>query len=429
MTAKDRESRSDKLSALIKDLAKSQEVLSGNKRLNDYYTKLRGIYLTKTTENFKHLRNDIFSVITEVHTSEPGAIDVLGENMRVLYVYTMSKPDEKLKASVSELFDDVSLDISRIKYIYAIDRRMAITGNDLFSQIDTANQKIEEAQKKYDSIKDDVDKTSKKISNAYSEFVSILGIFSAIVLVFFGGTSILGNVFSMVNEVDLPILIIAGSFIGIVVFDLLFMFIYFLAKILDRSIAATDRVMWWESLLNRFKTRYPIVFYANIAGVVVTYITIAVWMTEELFVNRIEVCETVGEVLAINLNMPPILYYLGVIIVVYNLSFTVAYILSRITDINIGRIIELKERYFYRYEKEENLTVIVRDYDYSNTKELKIGWFAPVYCFVRNTCSIVYSGTYNAIKRILCRYPYHIIINIILVAIFAGYIYLELKKV
>lgn len=203
MTQREISQRSEKLQALIEGLSKSQDVLKEKKSQNDYYMKLKGIYITKTGESFRHFYNEIFSVITEIHNQEPEAIDVLGENMRILYKYCMERDEDQIKEPIAKLFDHVSLDIARIKYTNAIDRRLELTGDTLLTQISDVNKKIEEAKNTYDGIKDDVEDTSKKINNAYSEFVSILGIFSAIVLVFFGGTSIIGNVIGSMKETNI----------------------------------------------------------------------------------------------------------------------------------------------------------------------------------------------------------------------------------
>ena len=63
MDKKEREERSKRLVALIEELSKSQEIFSNKKVLNDYYTKLGGIYKTKTGDYFRHFYNDIFSTI------------------------------------------------------------------------------------------------------------------------------------------------------------------------------------------------------------------------------------------------------------------------------------------------------------------------------------------------------------------------------
>ena len=60
MTQREISQRSEKLQALIEGLSKSQDVLKEKKSQNDYYMKLKGIYITKTGESFRHFYNEIF---------------------------------------------------------------------------------------------------------------------------------------------------------------------------------------------------------------------------------------------------------------------------------------------------------------------------------------------------------------------------------
>lgn len=145
-----------------------------------------------------------------------------------------------MKEAVYQLYDHVNLDIARINYIKVVDRRLETTGEDLKGKIEDAKVAAQKVQEITDSLTGTVEAMSNKVNNAYSEFVSILGIFSAIVLVFFGGTSIFGNIISNMKGTYIFKCIIMCLLTGIVIFDIIFMFIYFMAKIINRNIAATN---------------------------------------------------------------------------------------------------------------------------------------------------------------------------------------------
>lgn len=415
MTQREISQRSEKLQALIEGLSKSQDVLKEKKSQNDYYMKLKGIYITKTGESFRHFYNEIFSVITEIHNQEPEAIDVLGENMRILYKYCMERDEDQIKEPIAKLFDHVSLDIARIKYTNAIDRRLELTGDTLLTQISDVNKKIEEAKNTYDGIKDDVEDTSKKINNAYSEFVSILGIFSAIVLVFFGGTSIIGNVIGSMKETNIFITLIVTCFAGTIIFDILFMFIYFLAKLIDRNIATTAEELWWESTNIRMKNRYPIIFYANIISIIIIYVACLAGTIQWIVKNQYEVINWLNNNLQIDFVQQSLLFYITLVLVLYNITFIFAYILSKITDINIGRIISIKYNKDYSIENDGSSYMIVVDYDYEKAKRIRYISIAYIYITTCKVFSFVRNEIHNIVSRVVLRYPYWFVTNILLI--------------
>ena len=223
MTNDERRARNDKLNRLINELAESQEIFSDKKKYNYFYTKLRGIYLVGDSASFMHSHNELFSMLAELDSK--GKLEILGQNMEVLYKHCLFKKDEEMKEAVYQLYDHVNLDIARINYIKVVDRRLETTGEDLKGKIEDAKVAAQKVQEITDSLTGTVEAMSNKVNNAYSEFVSILGIFSAIVLVFFGGTSIFGNIISNMKGTYIFKCIIMCLLTGIVIFDIIFMFI------------------------------------------------------------------------------------------------------------------------------------------------------------------------------------------------------------
>ena len=49
-----------------------------------------------------------------------------------------------------------------------------------------------------------------------------------------------------------------------VTYNIVFMFIYFIAKLLDRNIATTKTSSEWIPIFKRLKIRYPIVYWYNV---------------------------------------------------------------------------------------------------------------------------------------------------------------------
>jgi len=243
------------------------------------------------------------------------------------------------------------------------------------------------------------------------------GIFSAIVLVFFGGTSIIGNIIEGMKETNIFITIIVTCFAGTIIFDLLFMFIYFLAKILDRNIAATQERVWWEPILARVRIRYPIIFYANIISTIVIYISGIIGTLQWIIKNQGDVVRWLNYNLLLDFTHAPLLFYMTLIFIGFNITFVFAYVLSKIADINIGRVIEIKYREDYTIEKDEFTSVVIVDYNYDNPKKMPYKWMSYPYVWVRKIISTIYVFIHNVISRVVCRYPYWFLFNIIVIGL------------
>ncbi len=214
---------------------------------------------------------------------------------------------------------------------------MDITGNELSEKYKTISAEAQEINKK----QKDINETINRINNIYSEFISILGIFSAIVLVYFGGTSIIGNVLNAINETSIFKGILICLVAGIIIFNIIFMFLYFLAKILDRSIAATNQYVEFYNIFDRFKKRYPIIFYINSLLLFCIVIDCLTWSVVLLLNNEsFIVCLD----LFVNKNYIDMYYvkYLFIaIIILFNICYTFYYLYCKFTDKLIGRYINL----------------------------------------------------------------------------------------
>lgn len=241
-----------KIKEVIKDLSKST-VFTSEQDINDYLDKFREIYINNDEVVYRHMYSDLFTTLLELKNKNI-VIDGIGENLYTIYL----KCDENdaLKKPLKKLVDHTNLEIARINYVSNIDERIGMTGQDL-------QEKFNETYEIATKLKPQVDTLFEKTNSTYSEFISILGIFSGIVLVYFGGTSILGNVLSNIENTFLLKSIAIAIIVGIIVLNVIFMFLYFLAKLIHENIARTTEDLSYESFTNRLKIKYPIVFYLN----------------------------------------------------------------------------------------------------------------------------------------------------------------------
>lgn len=117
-----------------------------------------------------------------------------------------------------------------------------------------------------------------KIEKMQSDFISILSIFSAVIIAFFGGMSVLGSVFSNIDKVSKYKLIFMTAIIGFIMFNLIYMLLHSISKITKNKIGVDIEADYcWGCRENYFikclATKYPIVFIYNSATIIICIFT------------------------------------------------------------------------------------------------------------------------------------------------------------
>ena len=137
------------------------------------------------------------------------------------------------------------------------------------------------AQRQYEQIakeeeyfnalaKKSVEEATKPIAAELNrELISLVGIFTALSFLVFGGVSSLDNIFSGAKDIPLLKLLIVGSVWGICMINLIFIFIFFIAKLTGISIKSDN-----AGNANIVK-RYPIVIFTN--WLLVTVLAFSIW--------------------------------------------------------------------------------------------------------------------------------------------------------
>ncbi len=186
----------------------------------------------------------------------------------------------------------ITLELNRIKYNFKNFNEMNLhTMNAALTNaakaVDSAMTELrkEQSQKIDLEVKEFREETNSlkgKVEDSYSQFVSILGIFSAVVLVFFGGMTAFGELFANMHSIGRFKLIFTAAFVGLIIFNMVFMFLYVLAKLLNREIAASTTaeaagkyaLTRW---IKRIWGRYPYLLLFNSVMFMVMLISFAAW--------------------------------------------------------------------------------------------------------------------------------------------------------
>lgn len=206
MSVNNEERQREEFRKILLDLAKSQESLENNYERSNMYRRLEALYRPDPEKEFRHYYSDIFSTLIEINNNaELGDLNILGQNLQLIMAgyQAVNYQNGQLidaSASIKKLYDHVNLDISRITYWDSKYRSESgiqeVT--ELKSQVNAFQITINEAQEKQKNLEKTQALVEQKLDNSQKEYITILGIFAAVVLAFIGGitfsTSVLNNI-------------------------------------------------------------------------------------------------------------------------------------------------------------------------------------------------------------------------------------------
>lgn len=222
-------------SDILLELSKSQNQLQDAYYRSSIYKRLEALYDAPSEgDHFRHFYSDIFSVLTQVQqNSDLGDINILGQNLDIIRsgYQPQNKTDDgrliNVSNSINKLYDHVSLDIARISYSDAADRRIEQKENiaQVKSEINALQEKINDTRK---GLTDTIDRT---VRDAQKDYIAILGIFAAVVLAFTGGIAFSTSVLENMHSVSAYRAIIISLIIGLVIYNVLFGLFHFIQRI------------------------------------------------------------------------------------------------------------------------------------------------------------------------------------------------------
>lgn len=228
---------------LLYKLAEFDSYSESNNMYDSIYLDFASLY-SKNYNNsisFRHYYSDIFGVLTDIWNSNlsKGCI----ENMTTRLDRVISNGesyDYLIIKKIKKLYDHIDLEQSRINYFYnTIRNTQGIHITDMKEEFRKLTDKIDESSKqlkKQDTKTKTMEKKystmEKKVNEYQKEYISILSIFSSVVLAFIGGmvfsTSILENIHKMNIFIGLSVI----SLLGIVLSNILLLLFNFISRLI-----------------------------------------------------------------------------------------------------------------------------------------------------------------------------------------------------
>lgn len=258
MNSKVESKKREEFCKILFDLAKENNFAQDAHSRFAMYKRLELLYdADRKEDRFRHYYSDIFSVLTQIQQNEElGSIDSLGDNLNAIkegYQPINKAPDGRLidiNSSINKLYDHINLDISRINYSDASDRKLS--GDELYAKVQSFDKQIGSVKTdlltSVNEIKNQVDEVEKKLDNSQKEYISILGIFSSVVLAFVGGLTFNTSVLNNIAKASIYRLIVISLIIGFVLSNIIFGLFYYVGILVNKKLN-TKPIIIFDTIL------------------------------------------------------------------------------------------------------------------------------------------------------------------------------------
>ncbi len=224
MPETDKKSKQKKLNEFLRKISKEDDAGLTKAKFDEFARELSsGVY----QNGFRHSYSELFPIIAEITKENKLAEQFpLQTNLQKFYDFLLRNKNEALAASVCKLLDHVNLEFARMTFLYS----------GPVEEVNELRKKQEETNNQIKKTKKDTEKMYKEAKNIQIQVISILGVFSAIVISFSGGLTFMGSVLSGLKDVSVLKAMILTLACGFVLYNIIFMMIYFLGRLTGRNL-------------------------------------------------------------------------------------------------------------------------------------------------------------------------------------------------
>lgn len=223
-------------------------------------------------------RHSYSKISAFIYNCEKGDIEYITENLNNLY-QIMTRAQSEYVSNVSKLVDHIELEDQReshIQEIYmdSIQKKMSIQRKITKAEFERQKYDLDKKLKdNKDNLEIEYRSQRQKIEGLNNNIVSVLGIFGAIIMAFFGGLSFLGGVLDNMHNVSAYRLSFIGALYLIGLFNIIFLLFYCISKIIEKPIHSNQASIknCKKCTKNRnpkcILEKYSLVAYFNLIGI------------------------------------------------------------------------------------------------------------------------------------------------------------------
>lgn len=220
---------------ILISMAKYQFKPTDKKQKADLYKQLENLYHpNNTAEQYRHFYTDIFSVFSQLESGELDGtaeivclnIETIRKGYRVLNVDESGNPID-ISENLKKLYDHASLEMARLNYAKSSTRENAQEA--IRAEY---GRKVNSFQSRLENLSASVTaKIDKSAQNAKKEYIAILSIFAAVLMVFFSGVGFSSAVLANIHNASIYRIMMGIVLLGMILFDIIWVLLEFIKEI------------------------------------------------------------------------------------------------------------------------------------------------------------------------------------------------------
>lgn len=243
----------EKQKRLIKVLEEMSEKMldTSTNDCDRYFKLLHEIYMSDTKNewehSFRHLYSAITTLVLKLYDSPSSDVtDTLTNNLYEVYKYCENNSDQdKFKKAIFKLYDHVALETVRCRhYRETTEKAESVTktlkeATDSYKQILDSSAVASDLKNITERIHistQELSTAKKDVNNLQNQVISVLGIFSAIIIAFFGGFSYFTSIFSNLHNLHICKALFFAALLGFILFNLIVLLLVVIAHLTGKPI-------------------------------------------------------------------------------------------------------------------------------------------------------------------------------------------------
>lgn len=281
-------------------------------KIDNYYNE---------SETKRHSYSDIASYVYEIKKDD---YEYIIGNLECIYEFYKRKDDNDGRIRIFKLIDHIKLETNRTHgitqiYLSKVSEEISqLVQTSLKKSIDLIDSKEKDFKetigKQEIEMKRQFEKHTSEIDKINSNLISVLGIFGAIIVAFFGGLNLLGSVLQNMHSVSIYRLVFISIIMIMGLFNIIFLLLYCISKLTQKNLWSNCRECMDCSAQNNkiecLYSKYPLVIIYNMISSW-ALVTILIMY----FVDKYDVIKNIIFILGFNLDNGIITVIMGALVI------------------------------------------------------------------------------------------------------------------
>lgn len=221
----------------------------------------------------RHLYSEVSAFLYKFKDEEEN-LEYIYRNIKKVHNVFSESGNKDYAINALKLEDHIRLELLRFENLKQAQEKNAL---ELSTKIDEETIKFEQAtntyKKNFSILMKSYETMRNNIDGLNSQIISVIGMFSAIVITFFGGINFLESVLNSIGKVSKYRFVLGAFIVGFVMFNTIFMLLNFISKLTEKNIRSEcryykngycDSECKIRGKIKCVKEKHPTIYWVNI---------------------------------------------------------------------------------------------------------------------------------------------------------------------